>query len=82
MKYSNDIRMSNHYTNEHGVELYRWGDAFVPKCCLDCEHLDAEFGDLGSVLAGPYCERNIFMPRRKGTCKRFDPLMGFKRIPH
>lgn len=43
---------------------------FVPKVCLDCPFYDAgEYGEYGSKLSFPYCERNVWFPTRKGTCK-------------
>ena len=51
---------------------------FVPECCLECIHLDmGEYGDFGEHLSGPYCERNVWFPTRKGwclkQCKRKNP---------
>lgn len=44
---------------------------FVPRCCVECEHYcPGEMGEMGSRLTGPYCERNLFLPTRTGTCKR------------
>lgn len=47
---------------------------FVPLCCLDCRNYDpGEYGDYGSLLSGPYCEKNVFFPTKKGTCKKQEP---------
>lgn len=43
----------------------------VPTCCLDCRWYDhGEYGDYGTLLAGPYCTVGVVFPVRKGTCKR------------
>lgn len=42
---------------------------FVPRCCAECSNFDpGEYGDYGSKLSGPYCERNVWFPTRRGTC--------------
>lgn len=47
---------------------------FIPKCCLECGNLDVELGDYGSQLTPYYCEKNIFFPTKKGTCRGQDKL--------
>lgn len=43
---------------------------FVPSCCRECAHLEQEYGDFGTLLAGPVCTVGVYLPTRKGTCQR------------
>lgn len=65
--------------SKHGVEcvVSSSGNCFgnrpllVPVCCLNCGHYDdGEYGDYGSLLSGPYCEKNLLFPVKRGQCKR------------
>ena len=48
---------------------------FVPRVCCGCPHLDqGEHGDYGDLLSVPFCERNVWFPTKKGTCKTKDSL--------
>jgi hypothetical protein len=43
---------------------------FVPAVCQTCRFFDpGESGDYGEHLSPPYCEKNVWFPTRKGTCK-------------
>lgn len=47
---------------------------FVPRCCWECASLDpGERGDCGELLAGPYCEQNVWLPTKTGACKKQKP---------
>jgi hypothetical protein len=69
--------------NKHGVKgaqvaigrMFRASDGstsiFVPEVCLDCSNYDSgEWGDYGTKLSPPYCERNVWWPTHKGTCRK------------
>lgn len=58
--------------NEHGVMVFDVEGFPVPECCLGCRNYEGpEYGlDYGGLISGPYCNENLFMPTRKGTCKR------------
>lgn len=48
-----------------------YAPVFVPLCCTECVWFDAgEFGDYGTPLSPPYCEKNVWFPTRTGTCKK------------
>ena len=44
---------------------------FVPAICSTCPNFEpGEYGDYGSLLSGPYCTANIWLPVRTGRCRR------------
>lgn len=48
---------------------------FVPRVCIGCRHFDSgEYGDYGSLLAGPECELGIYPPTRSGVCAKREPI--------
>jgi hypothetical protein len=50
---------------------------FVPAVCSTCRFFDpGEYGDYGEHLSPPYCEKNVWFPTRKGTCKVKDREQG------
>lgn len=45
----------------------------VPVCCTKCPFFDrGEYGEMGTPLSGPGCNRGLFFPTQKGTCKVFN----------
>lgn len=59
--------------NGNGVkEIKHTSGRWVPECCSTCHNLDAEWGEFGEFLAGPYCLKNLFLPTKRGTCKLKD----------
>jgi hypothetical protein len=67
-----ELEMWTSKVNEHGVTVFNVEGFPVPECCLGCRNYESpEYGlDYGGVISGPYCGENLFMPTRKGTCKR------------
>lgn len=61
--------------NKHGVEMVPavGGRYKIPKICSLCKHHDYEIGEMGTVLCGSYCSKNLWFPTKKGTCKLFTP---------
>ena len=61
-------------TDSDGVTRFRTAlPLFVPRICTTCPLFDSgEYGDYGNLLSGPFCEANIWLPVRSGTCKRRD----------
>lgn len=64
--------------NAHGVLGWEIrGGVFIPRCCIECCNYDSgELGDYGERLSGPWCERNVFWPTKKGTCVWQNKRMG------
>lgn len=57
--------------NSYGVEVDAWDRGNVPRLCTTCRHL--EVGDWVEYVgrsAEKYCAIGIFLPTRKGSCKR------------
>ena len=58
--------------NNNGVEgrqiLAKTGYQFIPQCCDDCRYLDYDCDDYSILFY--YCEQNIWLPTKKGTCKK------------
>jgi hypothetical protein len=50
----------------------------IPVICSKCRNLDYETGEFGTLLCPAYCIKNIFMPTKKGTCKKFEEKGKFK----
>ena len=40
-----------------------------PKCCRECKYLDGETSDWDGQFYW-YCERNVWFPYKKRTCKK------------
>ena len=45
----------------------------IPLCCKNCLHFGNDW-DEWSGRTYYYCERNVWFPTRKGTCKKQDEL--------
>jgi hypothetical protein len=61
-----------HVKNEHGVlgrMCGRYGNQFVPLCCMTCQYLGYETYD-DYFIAYNFCSWGQRMPTKKGTCKR------------
>jgi hypothetical protein len=63
------------HLNKHGVECVlvetEKGFGKVPLCCIVCDYFTfPETGEYGSVYGGPDCEKFLFFPTKKGSCKR------------
>jgi len=55
------------------ITLVRGVGHNIPECCGNCQHEDHEFGDFGSIVSQSCCGINLWMPYKKGTCKRQKP---------
>ena len=44
----------------------------IPKCCRECRYLGGETSDWDGAWV-TYCDLGIWLPIRKGTCKRQVP---------
>lgn len=65
--------MQNFIRNKHGVPITLdiSGRYYIPVICSFCKHEDHEIGEMGTVLCGSYCTKNVWFPTKKGTCKFF-----------
>ena len=50
---------------------------YAPKVCHDCRFLDGEPGEFGTIVS-VYCNLNLYLPTKKGTCKRKQPNKAWK----
>ena len=56
--------------NEYGVEgFFGSKGVFIPKCCWNCQHFEDEFVEWYQET-WYWCNKNVFFPVRKGTCKK------------
>lgn len=60
MKNENDVEGREILTNE--------GLFFIPKCCDNCKYLDYDSDDYNILFY--YCLKNIWLPTKKGNCKK------------
>jgi hypothetical protein len=44
----------------------------LPACCRKCHNLDSEYSEL-SEMSFWYCEKNVWWPHKKQTCKKQRP---------
>jgi hypothetical protein len=60
--------------NKNGVEVVPavGGRYNIPIICSICKHHEYEIGEMGTVLCGSYCAKNLWFPTKKGTCKLFE----------
>jgi len=68
--------------NKHGVEGEEVWDIycsppllFIPNICCKCTNFDTEWSEV-SMGETHYCEKNIWFPSKKGTCKKYNGYLS------
>jgi hypothetical protein len=52
------------------ITLVRGVGHDIPLCCANCQHEDHEIGEFGSIICPSLCGLYIWLPYKKGTCKK------------
>lgn len=47
----------------------------IPDCCKECKRFDSEYSDI-SMRYFYCCEKNVFFPTKKQTCKKQEKYNG------
>jgi hypothetical protein len=57
--------------NKYGVEIVYHDGIPIPEICTQCKNLEWEWD---VTLRYVYCIHNIWLPKRKGTCKKYSSV--------